>query len=179
MDDSISDGKGGAVAFYWPPPELSPNARSGTFHKGARAKAKYRADCYALTLAAGLPTPPEGPIPVRVHFVPPSRAGYDQDNLVARMKAGLDGLAQALRVDDNRFRLTYRYHPPASPGEVLVELVHVGEAIPDAPNRPTASKVPGAPRKRKTRKRGRISQAALNRLPERLRARVLDALERE
>ena len=30
-------------------------------------------------------------------FIPPDRRSYDRDNLVARMKAGIDGLADALR----------------------------------------------------------------------------------
>ena len=38
-------------------------------------------------------------------FHPPGRYRYDLDNLVARMKAPLDGLASALGVDDRHFRL--------------------------------------------------------------------------
>jgi hypothetical protein len=31
----------------------------------------------------------------------------DQDNLIASMKSGLDGLADALKVDDSNFRVTF------------------------------------------------------------------------
>ena len=36
-------------------------------------------------------------------FVPPDRRLYDRDNLVARMKSGLDGMCDALGIDDNQF----------------------------------------------------------------------------
>ena len=36
-------------------------------------------------------------------FIPPDKRSYDRDNLVARMKAGIDGLADALRINDKRF----------------------------------------------------------------------------
>ena len=36
-------------------------------------------------------------------FIPPDRRSYDRDNLVARMKSGIDGLADALKINDKRF----------------------------------------------------------------------------
>ena len=36
-------------------------------------------------------------------FIPPDKRSYDRDNLVARMKSGIDGLADALRINDKRF----------------------------------------------------------------------------
>ena len=36
-------------------------------------------------------------------FIPPDRRSYDRDNLVARMKSGIDGLSDALRINDKRF----------------------------------------------------------------------------
>jgi len=41
---------------------------------------------------------------VLMRFYPPSKRHYDLDNLLASMKAGLDGMADALGVDDNIFR---------------------------------------------------------------------------
>lgn len=38
-------------------------------------------------------------------FTPPTRRRFDLDNLLARMKAGLDGLADVLGVDDSRWTL--------------------------------------------------------------------------
>ena len=36
-------------------------------------------------------------------FIPPDKRSYDRDNLVARMKSGIDGLADALGINDKRF----------------------------------------------------------------------------
>lgn len=38
-----------------------------------------------------------------LEFVPPDRRSYDRDNLVARMKSGLDGLADAFKINDKQF----------------------------------------------------------------------------
>ena len=46
---------------------------------------------------------PDGPLTLELVFVTPDQRSYDRDNLVARMKSGLDGLADALNIDDKRF----------------------------------------------------------------------------
>lgn len=88
----------------WPPSELSPNSR-GHYMALFRAKKKYRQDCAWATIqqrqaqGAGLPNK----LRVELTFYRPSRRDYDRDNLLARMKAGLDGVADGLRIDDKRF----------------------------------------------------------------------------
>ena len=37
-------------------------------------------------------------------FYPPQRREYDRDNLSARMKSGLDGLCDTLKIDDKLFK---------------------------------------------------------------------------
>lgn len=39
----------------------------------------------------------------RIMFHPPNRQSRDKDNLIARFKAGQDGLAEAMGVDDAEF----------------------------------------------------------------------------
>jgi crossover junction endodeoxyribonuclease RusA len=98
------------VMLPWPPKELSPNARVHFFTL-ARAKKRYRTTAYVAALEAlrGQVLQHPGPFLVWLEFSPPAkssvRARHDEDNLVARMKAGLDGVAEALRVDDKQFRL--------------------------------------------------------------------------
>ena len=41
-------------------------------------------------------------------FYPPTHRQYDLDNALARTKAGLDGLADVLKVDDKHWLLTIR-----------------------------------------------------------------------
>jgi len=85
----------------WPPKELSPNAR-GHWSKKAKAAKRYRADCNALCRQAR-PEVPEGKVVLELEFFRPDRRSYDDDNLIARMKSGRDGIADALGIDDKRF----------------------------------------------------------------------------
>ena len=91
------------IQLPWPPPQLSPNAR---LHWAIvyRAKAKYRDKCWAIAREQNVPElEVDTKYKLELRFVPPDRRGYDRDNLVARMKAGLDGLADALMIDDKQF----------------------------------------------------------------------------
>ena len=90
------------VTLPWPPRELFPNSR---VHWGARARAAkaYRHACWALAKEAGIVAPDSERIHLFVDFVPPDRRRRDDDNMVAAFKAGRDGLADALGVDDSRF----------------------------------------------------------------------------
>lgn len=38
-----------------------------------------------------------------IKFYRPTRRSYDRDNLLARMKAGLDGMCDAMKINDKRF----------------------------------------------------------------------------
>lgn len=89
------------VLLPWPPKELSPNSRKHWRAKAPIAK-KYRADCHLLCKAAGM-VMPEGRALLAIEFLPPDRRKRDDDNMLAAFKAGRDGLADALGIDDNRF----------------------------------------------------------------------------
>jgi len=62
--------------------------------------------CYVHALHQGVRPLRDEPeeLELQILFLPPSKRRRDQDNLVASMKSGLDGLAQALGVDDHIFR---------------------------------------------------------------------------
>jgi len=96
------------VTLPWPPRELSPNARTHWRAKAPISK-RYKATCCALARQDGMvaPSVPEN-APKRCYslfldFYPPDRRARDDDNIIASFKAGRDGLAQALGVDDKRF----------------------------------------------------------------------------
>ena len=109
----------------WPQAKLSPNSR---VHWSTLAKEKkaYRSACWltALEQLRGAKAAlPDGPLTVELEFLPPTRRTYDRDNLVARMKAGLDGLADALHIDDKRFStLTARVNAEQIAGLVRVRI---------------------------------------------------------
>lgn len=113
------------LTLPWPPAELSPNARHAHWASLARAKKRFRAAC-AWTArsqgAARLAGPPEA-LAVHLRFVPPDRRRRDLDNCIAAMKSGLDGLADVLGVDDNRWTLSAELLVGQVGGMVKVEVV--------------------------------------------------------
>jgi len=97
------------VILPWPPKELSPNARVH-WAKLAKVKKSYRSACASLARQEGLSSAfrsAAGVLHVSLVFVPPDRRQRDQDNMLAAMKSGLDGLADAIGIDDRRFRTTF------------------------------------------------------------------------
>lgn len=112
------------VVIPFPPAILSPNARAHHFAV-ARTKRKYRSDCAILARAAGMCIP-EGaengaPIAVRIDFFPPNRARRDDDNMIAALKSGRDGIADAMHCDDARWRTETHIH--AEPRSCVVVTV--------------------------------------------------------
>lgn len=93
------------IVLPWPPKELSPNARIH-WAKLAKAKKQYRATCTAQALEQGLCRMNAQNLHLALTFYPPSRRAYDLDNALARMKSGLDGLADVLGVDDQHWSLS-------------------------------------------------------------------------
>lgn len=111
------------VILPWPPKELSPNARLH-WSKVAKAKKSYRQISWALGLEAKIQASRTGddPIHLGITFFPPDRRGRDTDNMFAAMKAGLDGIADALQVNDKRFVFTITVSKETK-GQVKVELL--------------------------------------------------------
>lgn len=109
------------VTLPWPPAGLSPNARLHWAQKSKLAKA-YRRACHVLTLEAGLRGIDwEGDIHVWIDFYRPTRRTMDHDNCLSRIKSGLDGIADALGVNDSRFR-PHPYIQDAIGGMVKVRI---------------------------------------------------------
>jgi crossover junction endodeoxyribonuclease RusA len=92
------------IALPWPPKVLSPNARVHWSVKSKAAKA-YRAACFTLCKEAKLTVDWEGDIHVWVDYFGPDRRHRDLDNCISASKALFDGLADAIGVNDRRFRL--------------------------------------------------------------------------
>lgn len=108
------------IELPWPPKELSPNARIH-WAKLAKAKKAYRHECAVSARSQGLGRMDAKKLHLSLTFFAPTRRAYDLDNALARMKAGLDGLADVLGVDDKHWSLgIQRGDAPA--GMVLVEV---------------------------------------------------------
>jgi len=94
------------IHFPWPSNKLSPNARLH-FMAVARVKKRAKADAHYLAknqLRLMLPIRAEV-INVTCEFFPPRNANYDDDGLLSRMKASLDGISEAIGIDDSKFRM--------------------------------------------------------------------------
>lgn len=102
------------LTLPWPPAACSPNARVH-WSKKSRAARQYRAACHLLAKQADLPTP-TGEALLILEFVPPDRRRRDDDNLLAMFKAGRDGLADALGVDDSIFATQIRLSKETTKG---------------------------------------------------------------
>lgn len=93
------------VTLPWPPAGLNPNARLHWAAKSKQAKA-YRMACFALCIEAKLnqmALPESGFVTLDIEFIPPDRRARDLDNMLSSVKNGLDGIADALGVNDRRF----------------------------------------------------------------------------
>lgn len=108
-----------AIELPWPPRELSPNARPH-FMARSRATKAYRTTAHWATKAARAKAPDTaGDIDLHVTFYPPSRRA-DRQNMPGWIKAGIDGIADALGVNDRRFNPAYFYAEPVKNGRVVV-----------------------------------------------------------
>lgn len=113
------------IVLPWPNAGLSPNARLHWKPK-ADLKAAARADAAKEVLAQ---VPPcdryrlrqAEVIPVTITFYPPDKRHRDDDNMIGSFKAARDGIADALGVNDRRFRPHYFFAEPEKPGRITVD----------------------------------------------------------
>lgn len=119
------------VTLPWPDKGLSPNARLHWAPK-AKLKAAARHDAKWLTVevmqkhwVGSASFEGEGAIAIKVVFFPPDNRRRDDDNMVGSFKAYRDGIADALGVDDRRFRPHYFFEESAKPGRIEVGITRV------------------------------------------------------
>lgn len=110
----------------WPNPKLNPNQSKG-MHWGVTAALRKNARVGAATIAraaAGAPAPQFGQaIPLTITFQQPDRRARDRDNLLAALKPALDGVADALGINDSQFDpVIIRREYGARPGAVQIEI---------------------------------------------------------
>ena len=110
------------IALPWPDKALSPNSRTHWAAKAITVKA-HRSDGYWNAYIAGWGRWPKDVAPtVTITFQPPDNRRRDTDNMLASCKAYLDGIADALGVDDSRWTLRIERIPAKAPGAVMVRV---------------------------------------------------------
>jgi hypothetical protein len=94
------------LVLPWPSRDLHPNSR-GHWSKRSTAAKRARYAAWALTrqayTAEALASLPDGPLHVWIDGYPTDRRRRDADGLLSSLKPALDGIADALGVDDRRF----------------------------------------------------------------------------
>jgi len=115
------------IELPWPDARLNPNRSKGRHWAAVHhVRGKARRDAWALTHQASRNGPSYEvgvPVPLRITFVQPDRRQRDRDNLLAAMKPSLDGIADALGINDYQFDpITIRREYGAKPGAVIVEV---------------------------------------------------------
>lgn len=106
------------ITLPWPPASLSGHAK-GHWRARSGPTAKHREWARLATLAELPAAPVAGDIRIHIRFVPPDRRG-DRTNFANRMKAYVDGVADAMGVNDARFLPSYEFAAPEKPGRVEI-----------------------------------------------------------
>lgn len=113
------------VNLPWPPHQLNPNKRLHWSRK-SRAARLYRNMCYVIAKNAVQSSDcnPDysGKMVFSIEFFPPDKRRRDDDNMLASFKAGRDGVADALGVDDNKFVTSFEVCDPVEGGAVRVTI---------------------------------------------------------
>src|SRR3546814_11017501 len=91
-----------SVRLTWPDRASHPNSR-GHWSKRAKANKAMRKAAYYLTLGAKIKAPENGDLRVVLPFYPPDRRQRARDDHLRHCQAYLDGIADALGVNDSRF----------------------------------------------------------------------------
>lgn len=112
----------------WPRAELSPNTQAHWTVK-AKAKAQYGRTCQSLAAAAKFGTFGRQHVELRLDFYPPDHRQYDLDNMLARMKSGIDGICRAIGIDDVQIRkIIVRIDRETTRGIVAATITEIKES---------------------------------------------------
>ncbi|RTL63549.1 MAG: endodeoxyribonuclease RusA [Hyphomicrobiales bacterium] len=113
-----------SITLPWPPKSLSPNSRK---HWAVKAKdAKHARQVAAWSVRSAGIRPGDLDIPYRVKvtlgFAPPDKRHRDDDNMLSSCKNFIDGIADAIGIDDSKFEIVIRRDVPVKGGAVHVTL---------------------------------------------------------
>lgn len=109
------------VELPWPPSALRTHAVKNPWPR-IRATKAYRRECWAEARKQGVGRIKADRISATVTLSPPHRRG-DPHNDEAAFKAGIDGLADAIGVDDRHWDIQWIHTEPIKGGAVRVEII--------------------------------------------------------
>jgi crossover junction endodeoxyribonuclease RusA len=111
----------------WPDRKLSPNAR---VHWAAKAKAVKlaRETACVMTLCEMTKGARMTANELHLKFCPPDRRRRDLDNMIASSKAYIDGICDAIGIDDSQLSLRISRGEPTKGGEVIAAITRGEQA---------------------------------------------------
>lgn len=109
------------ITLPWPPSSLSGH-NTGHWSTKAKVIATHRAWAFHAMRAEKISVPGEGDIRIMFRFFPPDNRG-DRTNYPNKLKPYIDGLAEALNINDRRFLPSYEFMQPEKPGRIEVEVL--------------------------------------------------------
>lgn len=116
------------LVFEWMPPQLFRN-KERTQHWGVRQYHSKTSRMVAAAVTREVITSskekinfqPKKDIPISVYFYPPDKRRRDVDGMFSALKPTLDGIADAIEVDDQYFNPTHLYRcAPVKGGKVKI-----------------------------------------------------------
>jgi crossover junction endodeoxyribonuclease RusA len=102
------------IVLPYPHPCLNPNS-TAHWTKKSPLKKQMRTLACALTKEAKFSSNH-----LCITFHPPDRRKRDLDNMLASIKSMLDGVADAMSIDDSNFKLTIQKSNPVKNGQVII-----------------------------------------------------------
>ena len=120
------------VTLPWPVKEVWPNYRQSHHWRKywKQVKQQRMGAFYLAAEQIGRQTVPrdrDGDWSVHLDIYPPNLRRRDEDGMTGALKSAIDGIADALRVDDSRFTITHTIHPPRRPHGAVVVTVKAPE----------------------------------------------------
>jgi crossover junction endodeoxyribonuclease RusA len=119
------------IEISWPSPKLMPNRAIGRSWTGTYdLRQKYKAEAYTLACQALTPgcCPSDACYLIEITFHAPDRRPRDLDSLFSALKSALDGVADALGVNDVRFaQYVLARGEPIKGGRVVIGVTKLPE----------------------------------------------------
>ncbi len=108
------------IELPWFNPVLNPNEKS--WKKKMFARKKQREEAYLI--ASACQDKPSGEdLAMSVMFYPPTRHRRDLDNCLGSIKGAVDGIADAIGIDDTNFRpITIDFGEITKNGLIIIEI---------------------------------------------------------
>ena len=115
------------VRLPWPDRKLSPNARVHWAAKAGAVKLARQTAC-VLTLCQMTPGTQILANELHLQFCPPDKRRRDRDNMIASAKAYIDGISDAIGIDDYHLSLRFSRGEPTPGGEVIAAITRGEQA---------------------------------------------------